>query len=80
MTMLSGGFWAEGCGPARTGYAPSPPRPGKEPRDEDQTQGRGSAWQREAPAPELCLAVPQLPDPTQLWRTSSRGLRATVTI
>lgn len=70
--MLSGGFWAEGCGLARMGYAPSTPQAGQG------APGRGPAQRREAPAPELCRAVPQLP--TRLWRTSSHGRRATVTI
>lgn len=64
MTEASGGFWAEGCGPARMGNAPRPHRPGKAPRDEDQTQGRGPARRREDWPPGLCLAVPYFP--TQL--------------
>lgn len=53
--MLSGGFWAEGCGLARMGYAPVPPGWAREPPDEDQPGGG-------RPRPrELCRAVPQLP-------------------
>lgn len=63
--MLSGGFWAEGCGFARMGYALSTPQAGQG------AQGQGPAWRREAPAPELCLAVPQLPT-----RLSSAGRAA----